>query len=155
DDMLRGLDIDVSDRFIPTGLRDLDELMGGMRRGDLDYLGGRPNMGKTAIGISIAINAAKAGHVVLFHSLEMDKEAVLMRVASEAAYSPQRQLRYADAMRGRLNQGEKEAFVRAGLSRAGLPILIDERSGLSAMQIAMETRKAQVHFERQGKRLGL
>jgi replicative DNA helicase len=155
DDMLRGLDADVSDRFIPTGLKVLDELTGGMRRGDLIYLGGRPNMGKTAIGISIAINAAKEGHGVLFHSLEMDKDALLMRVASEAAYSSQRQLRYADAMRGRFNQGEKEAFVRAGLSRARLPVLIDERSGLSAIQIAMETRKARIHFERQGKRLGL
>ena len=37
DDMLRGLDVDESDRFIPTGLRDVDELMGGMRRGDLLY----------------------------------------------------------------------------------------------------------------------
>jgi replicative DNA helicase len=72
DDMLRGLDADLSDRFIPTGLRDLDDLTGGMRRGDLVYLGGRPNMGKTAIGISIAINAAKAGHGVSFQSLEMD-----------------------------------------------------------------------------------
>ena len=94
--------------------------MGGMRRGDLLYLGGRPNMGKTAIGISI--NAAKAGHGVLFHSLEMDKDALVMRVASEAAYSSQTQLRYADAMRGRLSQKQKEAFVRAGLSRAGLPV---------------------------------
>jgi replicative DNA helicase len=146
---------DDSDRFIPSGLRDLDELTGGLRRGDLAYLGGRPNMGKTAIGISIAINAAKAGHGVLIHSLEMDKDALLMRVASEAAYSSQTRVRYADAMRGRLNQSQKEAFVRAGLSRAGLPVLIDERSGLSAMQIAMETRKAQVYFERRGKRLGL
>jgi replicative DNA helicase len=74
DDMLRGLDADLSGMFVPTGLSSLDALTGGMRRGDLVYLGGRPNMGKTAIGISVAVNAAKAGHGVLFHSLEMDKE---------------------------------------------------------------------------------
>jgi replicative DNA helicase len=78
-----------------------------------------------------------------------------MRVASEAAYTAQRQLPYADALRRRFTQGQKEAFVRAALSRAGLPVLIDERSGLTATQIAMEARKAHVHFERQGKRLGL
>jgi replicative DNA helicase len=154
-DMLRAMDADPGANFIPTGLKSLDALTGGMRRGDLTYLGGRPNMGKTAIAVSVLVGAAKAGHGVLFHSLEMDKDAVLMRIASEAAYCPQRQLPYADAIRGRFNQSQKEAFVRAGISRAKLSVLINECSGLSAMQIAMETRKAQVHFERQGKRLGL
>ena len=141
DDMLRGMDADVSDKFISTGIKSVDALTGGMRRGDLTFLGGRPNMGKTAIGLSIVVNAGKAGHGVLFHSLEMDKDAVLMRVASEAAYTPQRQLKYSDALRGRLTQVQKEAFARAALSRARLPILMDERSGLSLMDIAAETRK--------------
>jgi replicative DNA helicase len=155
DDMLLGLDADASQKFIPTDLKSLDDITGGMRRGDLMYLGGRPSMGKTATAISMLVGAAKVGHGVLFHSLEMDKDAVLMRVASEAAYSPHRQLPYTDAIHGRLSQPEREAFVRAALSRAALPIIIDERAGLSAMQIAMETRKAQTYFERQDKRLGL
>jgi replicative DNA helicase len=155
DDMLRAMEADPGSNFIPTRLESLDALIGGMRRGDLSYLGGRPGMGKTATAVSVVINAATAGHGVLFHSLEMDKDAVLMRIASEAAYSPQRQLPYADAIRGRLNQSQKEAFVRAAMSRAMLPVLINDRSGLSATQIAMETRKAQVHFGRHGRRLGL
>ena len=71
-------------------------------------------MGKTAIGISISINAAKAGHDVLFHSLEMDKDALVMRVTSEAAYSSQTQLRYADAMRP--PQPETGGSIRSGRS---------------------------------------
>ena len=103
----------------------------------------------------VGTNAAKAGHGVLIFSLEMGMQQWLARVASEAAYSSQRQLPYALALKGEFTQSEREAFARAAMRRSGLPMLIEERSGLSAMQIMAETRKAQAYFERMGKRLGL
>jgi replicative DNA helicase len=44
---------------VPTGLRDLDERLGGMHKGDLVIIAGRPSMGKTALATNIAFHAAK------------------------------------------------------------------------------------------------
>ena len=44
---------------VPTGLRDLDERLGGMHKGDLIIIAGRPSMGKTALATNIAFHAAK------------------------------------------------------------------------------------------------
>ncbi len=44
---------------VPTGLRDLDEKLGGLHKSDLIIIAGRPSMGKTALATNIAFNAAK------------------------------------------------------------------------------------------------
>ena len=44
---------------VPTGLRDLDEKLGGLHKSDLIILAGRPSMGKTALATNIAYNAAQ------------------------------------------------------------------------------------------------
>ena len=45
---------------VPTGLRDLDDRLGGLHKSDLIIIAGRPGMGKTALATNIAFNAAKA-----------------------------------------------------------------------------------------------
>ncbi|MGI8503371.1 MAG: replicative DNA helicase [Hassallia sp.] len=67
---------------IPTGFYDLDELLsGGINRGDLVIIAGRPSMGKSAIAAQIAFNVAQLQNrtVVLF-SLEMSKIQIAMRM---------------------------------------------------------------------------
>ena len=44
---------------VPTGLRDLDEKLGGLHKSDLIILAGRPSMGKTALATNIAYNASQ------------------------------------------------------------------------------------------------
>ena len=44
---------------VPTGLRDLDDRLGGLHKSDLLIIAGRPSMGKTALATNIAFNAAK------------------------------------------------------------------------------------------------
>ncbi len=61
----------AGDDIIKTGLRDLDERTGGMARGSLVVLAGRPGMGKTTVAVAIGRNAARLGHGVAFFSLEM------------------------------------------------------------------------------------
>jgi replicative DNA helicase len=56
---------------ITTGLRELDEMTGGLRAGTLNLLAARPSMGKTTLALSIAVNAVLAGARVLFVSREM------------------------------------------------------------------------------------
>lgn len=79
---------------VTTGLRDLDNKLGGLHPSDLLILAGRPAMGKTALATNIAFNAAEAynsyvdesgrtitdgGHV-LFFSLEMSAEQLAARI---------------------------------------------------------------------------
>ena len=57
---------------VPTGLRDLDDRLGGLHQSDLIIIAGRPSMGKTALATNIAFNAAqklqevKENHLLLF-----------------------------------------------------------------------------------------
>ena len=63
---------DDQDDFVPTGLRVLDEAMnGGMRPGEVVIVGARPGMGKSALGLTAALNVARGGMPVGFFSLEM------------------------------------------------------------------------------------
>ena len=56
---------------ITTGLRDLDEMTGGLQPGETIVIAGRPGEGKTAFALFMALNAAKTGKNVLYFSLEM------------------------------------------------------------------------------------
>mgnify|MGYP001636559158 CR=1 FL=1 len=65
---------------VPTGLIDLDKLLGGLQKSDLLIIAGRPGMGKTGFMRSVLKNAAQRykKHVAMF-SLEMSKEQLVQR----------------------------------------------------------------------------
>ncbi|MFN7088872.1 MAG: replicative DNA helicase, partial [Candidatus Paceibacteria bacterium] len=76
-------------RGIPTGFRDLDNLLAGLQHSDLIILAARPSLGKTALALDITRNAAIKHNIpVGFFSLEMDMSQVVDRfVAAEADVS--------------------------------------------------------------------
>jgi replicative DNA helicase len=95
---------DDSARIIPTGLADLDRTMsGGMRRGELVIVGGRPSMGKSTLATAIARRAARAGHGALFYSLEMQSGDCVCRMATDACWSRELVVSYQAARAGKLN----------------------------------------------------
>lgn len=66
---------------VPSGLRTFDKLLGGgFINGGLHVIGARPAVGKSALALQIALNAAKAGTKVLYISLEMDAEDCTARL---------------------------------------------------------------------------
>ncbi len=68
-------------RGIPTGYRDLDNILAGLQRSDLAILAARPSMGKTALALNIAHNVALKSEIpVLLFSLEMSKEQLVDRL---------------------------------------------------------------------------
>lgn len=68
---------------LPTGWRDLDDLIGGLRPGQVVTVGGRPSMGKSVVILNIAAHVAvKLGKPVLFASLEMSKDECMERLVS-------------------------------------------------------------------------
>ena len=71
---------------VHTGFPDLDDILGGMRAGQVILLAARPAEGKTALAANIAANAAlDHGKTVAYFTLEMTKEEVAMRLLSALA----------------------------------------------------------------------
>lgn len=67
---------------IPSVLSKLDEMTSGFQKGDFIVLAARPSMGKTALALSIAKNAAEQNYAVGFLSLEMAAEQLTLRLLS-------------------------------------------------------------------------
>jgi replicative DNA helicase len=67
---------------ISTGLRDLDEIIYGIRKERLITIAGRPGHGKSALALTIACNVVKQGHPGLFFSMEMSQEELAQRILS-------------------------------------------------------------------------
>ena len=78
---------------IASGLHALDALTQGWQRSDLIIVAGRPSMGKTALAMSSAVEAARAGVPVLFFSLEMSAESLIERVVAMEGNVDSSQLR--------------------------------------------------------------
>lgn len=76
---------------ISTGFVDLDKITTGLQPTEYTILAARPSMGKTALALQIAMNAAKSGHTSLIFSLEMGKDQLVLReLCSQAKVSMHR-----------------------------------------------------------------
>ena len=68
---------------VMTGLNMLDAIIHGFRRQELIYLAARPSMGKSALAIQLAVNAAREqGKQVLYVSLEMGERQIFGRAVA-------------------------------------------------------------------------
>lgn len=67
---------------VPTGFAELDKVIGGWTKGDLNIVGAPSGGGKTSLLISAAMSACTAGRPVLFHTLEMSAEELQHRMIS-------------------------------------------------------------------------
>lgn len=124
---------------VPTGLRDLDEALGGMKPGQLIIVGGRASMGKTAFACSVALNAALAGKSVLVNSMEMRSEELAQRWLTTLTKNNARMLQ-----RG---EGNSTTYAEARMRLAGLRLAVDDAAGLTVAQIANRARR---HKRRHG-----
>jgi len=68
-----------TDSSVPTGYRNIDRIINRIREGELIIVAGRPSMGKSALALGIALNAAKDGKTVLYVSLEMGHRSLIER----------------------------------------------------------------------------
>ena len=122
---------------LATGFRELDEMTSGLQPSDLIIIAARPSMGKTALCLTIAQNAAideKA--VVGFFSLEMSKEQLVMRMmASEAKVDAAR------FRRGILSRDEWERLARAIGTLADARLFIDDTPGISVLEMRAKARR--------------
>lgn len=138
---------------VPTGMKALDGLLGGMHRSDLLILAGRPSMGKTALATNIAFAAAKAhrtedgpdgkpvtidGARVGFFSLEMSAEQLAGRILAEHCGISSARIR-----RGELTAKEMDRIIEAGAEIGALPLYIDDTAALSITALRTRARRLQ------------
>jgi replicative DNA helicase len=154
--LLHDLDNDLVVKPIQTGLIDLDCVIGGWCRRETYNFAGRPSMGESALGASVPIYPARAGHGVLIFSLEMTKAMVAARLLSDLVWNRVTPIEYADILRGRIHdQHDKDRLREATRKLAGLPIIIEDQPGLTIAEIAARSRKHAARFERSGKSLDI
>ena len=127
---------------VPTGLRDLDDKLGGLHQSDLIIIAGRPSMGKTSLATNIAFNAARniqesgTKSSVAFFSLEMSSEQLSTRILSE-----QSRIKSNDIRRGKINQEDFEKFIEASKNLENLPLHIDDTPAITIAALSNRARR--------------
>lgn len=122
---------------IPTGLADLDKLLGGLQRSDMIVLAGRPGMGKTSLALSIALQAARRvqKRVAIF-SMEMSDEQLVQRLISAETGVDSQRLRLGD-----IKQDEWPTFIQAANLLSNTDIFIDDTPAISALELRSKARR--------------
>ena len=127
---------------VPTGLRDLDDRLGGLHQSDLIIIAGRPSMGKTALATNIAFNAAQKLQItgrkssIAFFSLEMSSEQLSTRILAE-----QSRIKSNDIRRGRISDEQFDKFIETSKNITELPLYIDETPAISIAAMSNRARR--------------
>ena len=127
---------------VPTGLRDLDDRLGGLHQSDLIIIAGRPSMGKTALATNIAFNAAKKlqdenkKSSIAFFSLEMSSEQLSTRILAEQSRITSHNIR-----RGKISDEEFDKFIETSKTISELPLFIDETPAISIAALSNRARR--------------
>jgi replicative DNA helicase len=122
---------------VPSGFEKLDELTAGFQKGELIIIAGRPSMGKTALALNIARNAAIRSTVsTVIFSLEMSKEQLANRMLCSEAIVDGSNLR-----RGFIRQEEWMRLVEAAGKLADCPIYIDDTPAISVLEMRAKCRR--------------
>ncbi|SEM72437.1 replicative DNA helicase [Bradyrhizobium sp. OK095] len=136
---------------ISTGMRDLDNKMGGLQHSDLIIVAGRPGMGKTSLATNIAYNVAKAyvaelqadgtmkaanGGVIGFFSCEMSADQLATRIVSERTGISSSHIR-----RGGITEADFDKIREVSIELQSLPFYVDATGGLSIAQLMARARR--------------
>jgi replicative DNA helicase len=122
---------------VPTGFKDLDEITGGLQPGELVVIAARPSMGKTAMALNIARNAAvDYRKKVAIFSLEMTKLALTVRLLSSEA-----RVDFSSFRKGFGTQAAYKELTEAAQKLAGADIWIDDSGMVTILEIKAKCRR--------------
>jgi replicative DNA helicase len=132
-------------RGVPTGFKDLDNILAGFQQSDLIILAARPSMGKSALALNFAHNIAlKTNEPVLIFSLEMSKEQLVDRLLSMESGVDAWALRT-----GNLNDSDFERIGQAMGVLSEIPIYIDDTPGITISDMRTKARR-EAHLHKLG-----
>jgi replicative DNA helicase len=122
---------------VPTGFRDLDELMNGLHPGQMVILAARPAVGKSTLGLDFARAAAiQHGRAAALFSLEMSRSEIVMRLLSAEARVPLHHMRA-----GNMRDEDWNRLARRIGEVAEAPLFIDDSPNLTMMEIRAKARR--------------
>ena len=122
---------------LATHYTELDRLTSGLQPSDLIIIAARPSMGKTAFAMNIAENAAVIDDkVVGVFSLEMSKEALLMRMLASRARVDSQKIR-----KGFLGKDEMKKLTRAMEELMHTRLYVDDTPGISVSEMRAKARR--------------
>ncbi|MEP6569318.1 MAG: replicative DNA helicase [Acidobacteriota bacterium] len=123
---------------LTTGFADLDTLTSGLQRQDLIIVAARPSMGKTSFALMLAENAAihVPGAVVGMFSLEMSKEALVMRMLCSQANIDAQRFR-----NGFLSRAEWTQLGKSLITLSDTKIFLDDSAGITVLEMRAKARR--------------
>ncbi len=122
---------------LATGFTEFDRMTSGLQKGELIIIAARPSMGKTALAINMAQNAAiDHNATVAVFSLEMSKESLLRRMLASQAWVDQRKLQT-----GFLGREDQEKLQNALGQLVESRLFIDDSAGISLSEMRAKARR--------------
>ncbi len=121
---------------VPTGLSLVDMKLSGLQQSQLILLAARPAMGKTALGLTIAWNAAKAGKSVGFFSLEMSSLQLNYRLISMVSL-----IELDQVMNGRIKDHEWQLLFDSVKEIASKDLYVDETPAISLSEMRSKLKR--------------
>jgi len=128
---------------VQSGFTELDEMTSGFHRGNLIIVAARPSMGKTALALNMAVNAAlRYEAAVVIFSLEMSKTELGFRLLSTESQIDGKRLR-----KGQITSREMDDFLGAVKRLSAASIIVDDTPAISVSQFRNKARR----FKKEGK----
>ena len=121
---------------LSSSFQALDDLTSGFQPSELIVLAARPSMGKTALSLNIGLHNALQKKKVAFFSLEMSKEAVLMRLLSSLS-----KINLSQIMTGQIEEGRWSELIASAARLSDTSFYIDDSSPLSPYEIRAKSRR--------------
>jgi replicative DNA helicase len=122
---------------LATHYIDFDRMTSGLQESELIVIAARPSMGKTALAINIAQNAAiRDGKVVAVFSLEMSKESLLRRLLASEAQVNSRKIQT-----GFLPKEDKGKLLSALERLMESKMYIDDTPGITLPEMRAKARR--------------
>lgn len=128
---------EIGEIGLKTEYHYLDEILAGLRPGNMIVLAARPSVGKTALALNIAANVAmrQAKPVGIF-SLEMSHAELSNRLLCTEAHVSNEKVRS-----GKLRRDEQELLLEAGQRIKHAPLYVDDASGLNILEVRARARR--------------
>lgn len=132
---------------VPCGIRSIDLLTNGFQAKDLCIIGARPSVGKTALALNFALNAAKAGYPTAIFSLEMGANSLLSRLVASMSKIELYKIKKPHL----LSQKEFDKYIDITNTIANFDLSIDDTALLSPLTLRSRLNAIALDLAKNGK----